>query len=457
MPIQLFNVRKFSGSAVPLAKHVLGESRDSTSEVQLDADGTPLPAVTDLLPAVGETRPYQVRLQAAQRAIAEARALPTPGRKPQPCIGIIAAGPPAYGAAEAWDQDQIAKWAVQSVQWFKECSPHSVITAAALHQDETRPHVHILAVARAESGHVGWGRILPGFAVTQGDSRRLGPQRMREMQTRYHTEVAAPFGLRRDRGEGPRTYVRDPDRRQAELDRAAAGRYSADYIDAATPEVQAVAALGAEVRALTGPAQEGAASERAQLALVNGRLRGEVGTLRGQVGDMESRLGRLEWQVKSLTGQRDAALGKADQANAQLGADQLTIKRQGAALDQLRDTQGALTSELVKVRAEQTRVVEAAWNAGQALDDLPEARLWGGEGPGMLSQLLDWIGRRAGLPAEARGWLGELGPTLEKVGACVDRARGALATVWERQEPRSAEAREPSASASRIKPSSGRW
>ena len=360
---------------------------------------------------------------------------------------------PAYGAAEAWDQDQIAKWAVQSVQWFKECRPHSVITAAALHQDETRPHVHILAVARSESGHVGRGRILPGFAVTQGDSRRLGPQRMREMQTRYHTEVAAPFGLRRDRGEGPRTYVRDPDRQRAELDRAAAGRYSADYIDAATPAVQAVAALGAEVRALTGPAQEGAASERAQLARINGRLRVEV-------GDMESRLGRLEWQVKSLTGQRDAALGKADQANAQLGADQLTIKRQGAALEQLRATRGALISELVKVRAERTRFFEAALNAGQTLDDLPEARLWRGEGPSMLSQLLDWIGRWTGLPAEVRGWLGELrklGPALEQVGACVDRARGALATVRERQEPRSAEAREPSASASRIKPSSGRW
>ena len=173
MAIQLLNIRKFAGPDGLLAKHVLGGSRDATSEVQLGPDGTALAPVVDLLPAVGEERPYQVRVQAAKLAIAVARALPTAGRKPQPCIGVIAAGPPTYGSAEAWDQDRIMAWATQTVQWFRECAPHAVVTAATLHQDETRPHVHVLAVARSESGHVGWGRILPGFGRDPG--RRQPP------------------------------------------------------------------------------------------------------------------------------------------------------------------------------------------------------------------------------------------------------------------------------------------
>ena len=458
MAIQLFNVKKVDAPGGGLARHIMGGSRDGTSEVQLDVDGAPLPAVVDLLPAVGELRPYEVRLQAAQQAIREARALRTSGPKPQPCVGIVAAGPPAYGSEEAWPQARIEAWAVQTVEWFRQCAPHAIVTAATLHQDETRPHVHVLAVARAESGHVGWSRILPGFALS-GGRRGRGPQHMSELQTRYHTEVAAPFGLARDRGEGRRAYEPKPDRQQAELDRAAAGRYSAEYLTQASPAVQQVAALGAEARALEGQ-PEAAPGERAQLTLANLRLR-------GQVADMHLRLDQLEQQMAGLQGERDAALGKADQALSEVGALSARQARQAQALVQHVQKEGELTAALTEVReealdgqvrrrelstelgavqaelgdvqAERTQLRGAVTEAQAAVDALPPQAQWLGAVPTVLGDLVEWAGQWD-LPQDLRARLpilAHLQGVLGVVTVCLDRLRDALAPVREpaRREP----------------------
>ena len=465
MAIQLLNIRKFAGPDGPLAKHILGGSRDATSEVQLGPDGTALAPVVDLLPAVGEERPYQVRVQAAKLAIAVARALPTAGRKPQPCIGVIAAGPPTYGSAEAWDQDRIMAWATQTVQWFRECAPHAVVTAATLHQDETRPHVHVLAVARSESGHVGWGRILPGFGRTLGGGGRRDPQRMREMQSRYHTEVAAPFGLLRDRGDGPHTYALEPDRQKAELDRAAVGRYSDDYLAAAGPEVRKVAEMGAEVRALTaqldGRESRLPPGDAARLAITNSRLRGKVdGLVRSWPTGLEARLENLEKQVESLTQERNAALATADQATAKVGADRLTIGRQGRALAASRQMELALTTELAEVKADWHKLVQAVSAAETALHSLPSPTVWRGQAMSAVAEVVAWV-RQYQLPERIRLVLqvvDQMVVALPVVGEHLDRALSALGPVRAlQQEPRPLDPRLPSESRPKPKLPGGRW
>ena len=455
MPIQLLNIRKFDAPDGALARHVMGGARDGTSEVQMGPDDEPLPAVVDLLPAVGETRPYQARIEDAKAAIAAARAMPTAGRKPKPCIGIVAAGPPAYGAAEAWAQDRIQAWAHRTVEWFRECAPHSVLTAATLHQDETRPHVHILAVARAESGHVGWGRILPGFAQTPAGGRGQDPKRMSEMQTRYHTEVAAPFGLQRDRGDGPRRYEQNPNRQQAELDRAAAGRYSETYLETASPAVRVVAELGSEVRALTarldGQKSRLPPDDTARLALANSQLRGEVADLRDHMAAMD----RLETQVESLTQERDAALAKADQATATVGADRRTLERQTTALQEYRQTEQALTAELAEVKTDRHKLRQAVDTAVTTLQDLPPLSLWRGHGPTAAAAVMAWV-RTQAPPSETEGLpdvVDQMLAALPAVGECLDLALGALGVRTQApREPSPTERQPRLPSESRFKP-----
>ena len=133
------------------------------------------------------------------------------GRKADPCVALLFAGPPRYGADDAWSQKKIAAWSAACIKWALNRGGNGCrIAHCALHQDEAAPHLHLMVVAADEKGRLGWNRIRRGYGVT---GRERGPELMSAMQTCFHLEVGKQHGL--ERGEVGSTAKHKPiDRRK---------------------------------------------------------------------------------------------------------------------------------------------------------------------------------------------------------------------------------------------------
>ena len=92
------------------------------------------------------------------------------GRRPLKAVEFVVCGPPPYGE-DAWNEARELQWARASYQWVRSVlGQKSVVASAALHRDETAPHIHVLAVPLDRQGKLGWcrvrdqaiGRISPG-------------------------------------------------------------------------------------------------------------------------------------------------------------------------------------------------------------------------------------------------------------------------------------------------------
>ena len=116
------------------------------------------------------------------------------GRRPKEAIEFVLAGPPAYATPEAWDVETERAWAAASVAWAKGIlGERSAIAVAALHRDETAPHVHVLAVPVSSDGRLGWCKVRDEAA-----SRLPGRgNKYRQLQDSYHASVGVAYGLAR--------------------------------------------------------------------------------------------------------------------------------------------------------------------------------------------------------------------------------------------------------------------
>ena len=136
------------------------------------------------------------------------------GRKADPCVALLFAGPPRYGDDDAWSQKKIGAWAEGCIKWaLKKGGKGCRIAHCALHQDEAAPHLHLVLVAADEKGRLGWNRIRQGFGIT---GKERGPELMSAMQSSFHLEVGKQHGL--ERGEIGSTATHQPIDRQKGLE-----------------------------------------------------------------------------------------------------------------------------------------------------------------------------------------------------------------------------------------------
>ena len=160
-------------------------------------------------------------LQGAHQALGAAR--PTGrGRRPREGVEFVVAGPPPYGK-DAWSEDHENEWAQASYEWL--CSvlgPQSVVVTAALHRDETAPHIHVLGVPIDAEGRLGWCRVRDEAVGRIGPTQAgKGRRKYRTLQDDYHAQVGQRYGLAR--GEiGSRATHQAIDRARAAEARAQA-------------------------------------------------------------------------------------------------------------------------------------------------------------------------------------------------------------------------------------------
>ena len=180
----------------PLAAHVLGRRRPPTAVASREN--------TVLVDQVSA---------AAEYAAGFPRTGPKGGRPAKPGVEFVVAGPPPYGPGE-WSREQEDAYFSMALAWIVACAePHSMISAAAIHRDETSPHLHLLMVPVGERNGVrrlGWSFIRDRFCPGPGPAAK----RMSRMQDFFHAEVGRPCGLAR--GEKGSTATHEQiDRAQA--------------------------------------------------------------------------------------------------------------------------------------------------------------------------------------------------------------------------------------------------
>ena len=81
------------------------------------------------------------------------------GRKPEPYVEFILAGPPQYSSNECWDDAKEAQWAESCLAWVRSRFRDSLVVVASHHRDETAPHVHIVLSPRSidDQDQPAWG------------------------------------------------------------------------------------------------------------------------------------------------------------------------------------------------------------------------------------------------------------------------------------------------------------
>lgn len=170
MPTQVLRIETRDRLDAALVSHVRGTSRPD------HADGPPPSVLSD-------------RVDAARKTIARLTSTPRRGRPPKHAVDVLFAGPPRREADDAWEQDRVAEWAAASVRWLEGLFPDR-IAVAALHVDEASPHVHALLIPETDDGRLSWRSLVQ---TATGKRRDI----YRNLQDRYHAEVAERFGLER--------------------------------------------------------------------------------------------------------------------------------------------------------------------------------------------------------------------------------------------------------------------
>ena len=251
------------------------------------------------------------------------------GRKPKHVVGMIFQGPPPYGSPEEWPREKVAAWMRDSVDFgIRVLGPESQLICAVLHGDEVRPHCHLAGVA-VEDGRVSWHARQRAFLSSYPD---LHGSTYARLQTLYHSEVGAKYGLgrgvvrdkaaRRERAAPPdrqkaEEHAVDLARRQrAEHEAAAdaAERRRQLAHDEAEREERRVAKLRDELEAGKRGVL-GAQSERGRELVADvERARFEVREAETRVHRERNRADALESRLKVVERDRDAARADANEA-----------------------------------------------------------------------------------------------------------------------------------------------
>ncbi len=256
-----------------------------------------------------------------------------------------------------------------ALAWIVACAgPHSMISAAAIHRDETSPHMHVLMVPVGERKgmrRLGWSFIRDRFCPGPGPAAK----RMSRMQDFFHAEVGRPCGLAR--GETGSTATHEQiDRAKAAERRAQAAEAREGAADERVSQLRtsAQAALDAwgeakeqrerEEKALTEARAE---RERQDSAAVQARAKREqdeaaVDTLRREI-----EAGRRGWRG------RRAAVGRAlirERDEAYRERDKIKTRANAAVKAAHRDRDAAIQSaEADRAAAAETR----AWRTSMQM------------------------------------------------------------------------------------------
>ena len=163
--------------------HISGDIRPATARELPDGER----ACIDLMPG-DETGAH------AAIAADEERRAGRRGRRPKPVVGLVFAGPPPYGDGE-WERDAEDAWARDTVAFGRKLlGDESIIVAATMHRDETRPHVHIAAVP-IQDGRISWRERQRAFLRARGAPTK-GPS-YEHLQDAYWHDVGARYNLKR--------------------------------------------------------------------------------------------------------------------------------------------------------------------------------------------------------------------------------------------------------------------
>lgn len=124
------------------------------------------------------------------------------GRPPKRCVDMVFAGPPPYAPnpkwneqrvrrwkaeSREWDEDRILDWAKDTLAWIDQLFPGCPIAVAAVHRDESSPHLHVLMVPEIDD-RLSWKAC---------KLRAVRSAAYRVIQDRYHKDVARKYGLGR--------------------------------------------------------------------------------------------------------------------------------------------------------------------------------------------------------------------------------------------------------------------
>lgn len=128
------------------------------------------------------------------------------GRRPGEAIDVVIAGPPSYGTAEQWTDESEMAWASESFAWLKELiGPESVIVTAALHRDESSPHLQAVIVPVHE-GRLGWTKLKEAAWTRVRSAGAESTTAYGCFQDDYQRVVGHRFGLGRGERGSSRTH-----------------------------------------------------------------------------------------------------------------------------------------------------------------------------------------------------------------------------------------------------------
>ena len=195
MPLnQFMHLKSIQRCGPALVNHVLGRVRPDTA-----------------LPRLWETRPLILAedpdaITFARRLMARQTHMKR-GRPPNEALSILVAGPPPYCHRDhRWPESRGLDFLDCSAAWFlRELGPETRIVAAVHHRDEGSLHWHCLAVV-VEDGKLGWSKVRDRMSADGREATRYG-----SIQSKFHQEVAADFGLARGQ-VGSRAVQQRPDR-----------------------------------------------------------------------------------------------------------------------------------------------------------------------------------------------------------------------------------------------------
>lgn len=189
---QKFRVQSLKNITGAIAEHMLGERRPPNAKPReglefvehLGSDGEPIDRMSagKMLFAANELlREEREKRRKEKRG----------GYRASGIIDFFAGGP-------TWKDEKNLRgeFAATFVKWIRDkLGPRSKIAIAAIHNDETAFHVHVVAVCVSPEGRFGWSHV----ASTIGEADYKGSQRLflSGLQDAFHRNVGSKFGIER--------------------------------------------------------------------------------------------------------------------------------------------------------------------------------------------------------------------------------------------------------------------
>ena len=344
------------------------------------------------------------------------------GRLGYECVELVFAGPPQTDTEGEWGRELVLAWVAEVYEWAKEkLGPESIIAAAALHWDETSPHVHILFVP-IKDGRVGWRRVRDD--ATYRLTRRTNVHYRKQTslwQDDLHEKVNTKYGLERgekgsqathqaiDRQKGSETMKRNAEakaereRKKAEEERLKAEREKAKADEAAADRVasqKVVAENEDRVRVLEGEAEaKKKEKEDSETAAEQARVQRQT---EEQAGGILRGLGKA--RIKRVENERDEALRTVTRLTTENG--QLKVKLTEKT-DEVHATNVSHEEDLEEMKrefgVETTALTEKVSTLETECDRLTKScNVWQGTAKNNAMQLEEAKAKIAG--AERLGW-----------------------------------------------------